>query len=410
MNGSGEKLNGKLPGFLNERFQNGRMAKHKGGSRGRILLIGRRKGAIAAASRCGWEPSTIDVAPRGEQTPGAFGGSSRLAVDQALKLFPDEPPVGVVAVATGAAVAAAAIRSHFGLPGISPETALSCHDKLIMKKAIAEAGIPCSRWVETLPDTSPADLIAELGLPLLLKMPISSGSRGVWVCDSEREVRIRFRPGLLAESFVTGTEMSVETFRAAGITVFRNHTRYLKPRWANVLPADLNPADRKPVDGLSERVHEVLGIDSGMTHMEIFLGKNGPVFGEIAARPPGGYLMELIRRAYGFDPWEILLKLAVEETPIIPDSASLFAGVWLIHPGAGEVREVNGLERIRTMEGVVHASCNLHPGDIIGKRIGSGESKGRILVEGASHRICVASLEGAAKALRISMATRGGCE
>lgn len=386
------------------------MAKHQGGAQGRILLVGRRKGAIAAARRCGWEPSTIDVAPRGEQTPGAFGGSTRLAVDQALKLFPDEPPVGVVAVATGAAVAAAAIRSHFGLPGISQETALRCHDKLIMKKAIAEAGIPCSRWVEILPNTSPADLIDELGLPLLLKMPISSGSRGVWVCDSEREVRNHFRPGLLAESFVTGAEMSVETFRAAGGTVFRNHTRYLKPRWANVLPADLNPADRRLVDGLSERVHGALGIDSGMTHMEIFLSENGPVFGEIAARPPGGYLMELIRRAYGCDPWEILLRLAVEERPSIPDRASLFAGVWLIHPGAGEVREVNGLERIRAMKGVVDASCNLHPGDIVGERIGSGESKGRILVEGASHQSCVASLEEAAKALRISIDARVGSE
>ena len=39
--------------------------------------------------------------------------------------------------------------------------------------------------------------------------------------------------------------------------------------------------------------------------MEVFLGEEGPVFGEIAARPPGGYLMDLIPRAYGFDPWEV---------------------------------------------------------------------------------------------------------
>ena len=116
--------------------------------RGKILLVGRRKHAEATARRHGWKPVTIDVPPRCEQASNAFGGSADWAIKNSLERFPKSPPVAVAAVATGAVVAAAAVREHFGLPGISREAALRCHDKLVMKKAISAAGIPCAPWME----------------------------------------------------------------------------------------------------------------------------------------------------------------------------------------------------------------------------------------------------------------------
>jgi len=188
--------------------------------RDRILLIGRRKSAIAAAKRCGWKPVVIDVQPRREQAPNAFGGTRKLAVEEAVGRFSKRVPIGVAAVATGSVVAAAAIREKFGMTGLSVEAARRCHDKLVMKKAVANAGIPCAPWIETNETTTPEQLIDELGLPVVLKMPISSGGRGVWVCHTAAEVREHLQPGSLAEGFITGTEMSVESFRSNGATVF----------------------------------------------------------------------------------------------------------------------------------------------------------------------------------------------
>lgn len=355
---------------------------------GKIILVGKRKGAVSAARRLGWEPIEIDVKARREQVESAYGGAAVWAVEHALDLLGDEKPIGVAAVATGSVVAAAAIRKHFGLPGISPETAMACHDKLVMKKAIAAAGIPCAPWVEVAEDTRAEELIDQLALPLVLKLPISSGGRGVWICKTAAEVSQNLKPGLLAEGFVSGEEMSVEAFRCDGKTIFLNPTCYLKPRWANVVPAPLDEDERRATCEIAERVYQALEIHSGISHMEVFLSKNGPVFGEIAARPPGGCLMELIRRAYDMDPWELLLRLAVGEKPKAESEPVRSAGVWLIHPGAGKVTDVRGLQLARKMPGVVHASCHLRSGDDVSARIGSGETKGRVVVEADSYDDC----------------------
>ncbi|BDS07578.1 hypothetical protein NT6N_26180 [Oceaniferula spumae] len=362
---------------------------------GKIILVGKRKGAADAARRLGLEPLEIDVKARKEQAESAYGGGVTWAVEHATELLAGEKPIAVAAVATGSVVAAAAIRKHFGLPGVSPETAMACHDKLVMKKAISAAGIPCAPWAETNEQTTAEQLIEILGLPLVLKLPISSGGRGVWICKSQDEVAKRLTKGLLAEGFVSGVEMSVEAFRYDSETLLINPTCYLKPRWANVVPAHLAESDWSAVKQLGECVYQALGIDSGISHMEIFLTKNGPVFGEIAARPPGGFLMELIRRAYDMDPWEVLLKLNIGLSPVMKTDAVCHAGVWLIHPEPGTVTAVRGLKQVKQMPGVVHASCRLKKGDEVRTRIGSGETKGRIVVEADSYQSCADQLEAA---------------
>lgn len=372
----------------------------------RIILVGKRKGAIAAAKRCGWEPIVIDVKARHEQSHLAFGGGSDWAVEHVRELFPEGEsmaPIGVTAVTTGSVIAAAAIRQYFGLPGIGLEAAMRCHDKLVMKKAIVAAGLPCAPWVETNEYTIASELIDLLGLPLVLKMPISSGGRGVWICQDEEQVERCLLSGLLAEGFVTGTEMSVETFRADGNTIFRNFTHYLKPRWANIVPADLAQDDVRQVNDLAEKVHQALGISSGISHMEVFLTEHGPVFGEIAARPPGGYLMDLIPRAYDFDPWEVLLRLSVGEVLPIPRVHVRYAGVWLIHPEEGVVSRIEGLDQARAIPNVTHASCKLRVGDTVGGRIGSGESKGYVLAEARSLSACSHALQRAVEAIQVDV-------
>lgn len=377
--------------------------KQDRGAKPTIILIGRRNGAVAAARKLGLKPVTIDVLARREQSSIAYGGTVQWALEQAILACKKSPPLAVVAVATGSVMAAAAIREHFQLPGISPTIALRCHDKLVMKKAINASAIPCAPWQETTAESTPEDLAQLLGLPLVLKLPISSGGRGVWICENLLKISQHLRPGLLAEGFIKGTEMSIETFRANGNTIFQNHSSYLVQRVSNVIPAALTPADKRSIEKISEQVHRCLGIESGISHMEVFLTRDGPVFGEIAARPPGGYIMELMRRAYGFDPWEALLSIALGQCPDLPKIATSHAGVWLLHPGEGTVDHISGLDSARSLPGITDIICPLQPGEHINARIGSGESVGRILARTSSYESCVASLQAASRELRISV-------
>ncbi len=355
----------------------------------RVVLVGRRKAAAATARRLGLRPVTI--------VPGDD------VVERAREALAERPPSAVVAVSERSVADAAAIRAALGLPGMSVNAAHRCTDKLAMKRAAAAAGVPITRWLEVEPGACAADLIDQLGLPLVLKHRVGSGGRELYVAQTAGEVAAAMRPGLLAEAFVNGVEMSVESLLAGGEVVFRNPTRYLEPRWANVVPAALPAAERARVYALVDQVHRAFGIDRGMTHAELFLTEHGPVFGEIAARPPGGYLMELIRLAYGFDPWEAVMRIELGEAPALPQQANCFAAVRVVHPGAGIVMAVSGADRASALPGVERVRLALASGDSVGPRLGAGQNVGEVVVTAGDHDTCVARLAAAAAELHIEL-------
>jgi biotin carboxylase len=310
-------------------------------------------------------------------------------------------PTAVVAVAEGAVPAAAAIREHFGLTGLSVEAAQRFHDKSVMKAAVLGAGIPgASGFVVDQIDT--ADGIAKkLGMPVVLKIPASSGGRGVFISKTISELAAAMKPRMLAESFTHGIEMSVETLIFQGRPVFRNHTKYLSPRWANILPAGLPAETTAQVNQLADRVHAALGIRDGMTHMELFLTPDGPVFGEIAARPPGGGIMGLIEQAYEFNPWRALLEISLGICPQVPEKATQYAGNWFIHPGEGTIESIDGLDRAAQVPGILAVECRSNVGDFVPERVGSGQSIGTILALAGDPDTCAQALATAIKEIQI---------
>ncbi len=153
-----------------------------------------------------------------------------------------------------------------------------------------------------------------------------------------------------------------------------------------------------------------LGVERGITHMETFLTPEASgqapvaVFGEMAARPPGGHLMRLISLAYGVDAWEHVFRIECGETPELPP-APLAAAVWILHPGAGIVRRASGIEAVRECPGVVEATLRVGPGDRIAPREGTGQEVGHILVTGATAPEAEARLRAARDALRLEVDT-----
>lgn len=359
-----------------------------------VVLVGKRRAATDAVRRLGYVPVVIQEPPRPEQARSAFGGEISL-VEEKLRGLGGAPPAAIVAVAEGSVPAAARARAFYGLPGLTPTVAARCHDKALMKRAAVQARVPCARAVFVESTTTAEELLDELGLPVVLKVPVSSGGRGVHVSHTRDDLLAHMRPGLLAERFTRGIEMSVETLLHEGAVLFQNHTRYLEPRWANIVPALLDDDSARAVSDLVTSVHAALGVDHGMTHVELFLTGDGPVFSEMAARPPGGHLMELLQLAYGFDAWEALLRMELGERVSLPSSPARFAGVWVLHPGPGTVAEVAGVDDAAAAAGVVRVRCAIDAGDRVRPRVGSGESVGEIVVEAKDAATCAARLRAA---------------
>jgi len=372
-----------------------------------VVLLGRRRGAIRAAKRLGLRALVVtDGAPDDDPDARAWSRPFRDA-DAMAALVPEllsvAPVRAVVATTEGSVVPAARLRSALGVDGTDVATAVRCTDKAAMKSAVRAAGVPCADVVTCDDGLDRDGLVARLGLPLVVKARASSGGRGMRAYGRAADVPERLEAGWLAESWVMGREMSVESIVVDGEPVFRNPTEYLVPGWANVVPAALDDVTWRQVCDVNRGVLRALGVRHGVTHLELFVDGDHVTFGEIAARPPGGYLMDLIARVYGFDPWEALLRLAVGERVELPSTPHGAAGVWLFHPGRGRVRAVRGVDAARALPGVVDVVVRVAAGDHVGERAGVGQEVGHVVVTGADRDEAAARLAAAHDAVGIEV-------
>jgi hypothetical protein len=118
---------------------------------------------------------------------------------------------------------------------------------------------------------------------------------------------------------------------------------------------------------LNDKVVKDFGVDRGMTHAEFYLTDDGPVFGEIAIRPPGGYYMELISKTYGFDAWELYINLCCgDSTNNLSFKENGCSGVFIIHPGDGVIKSIDGVDKIKDeLKGIFEFSLRVEVGDTI---------------------------------------------
>ena len=375
----------------------------------RLVFVGLRSGALDAAERLGHRvvavvekgPGPKTAARLAEVAVAPFDAPAAHWAEAARRLR--ERPDAVVALTERSVVPAAHLRAALGLGGLGVEAARRCTDKRAMKRAVRAAGVACADVVEADGAVGGDALVERLGLPLVLKTATGSGGRGARVVRERAGVPDVLPDGWLAEAFVEGVEMSAELVVGGGRTLWFNPTQYLVPTWASVVPAGLAPADAEAVRGLAEAARRALGVERGVAHLEAFLTPSGPVFGELAARPPGGHLMALVRHAYGFDPWEAALGVELGEAPDLPVRARQSAAVWIVHPGAGTVRVAEGAEAAQTLPGVEEVALRVRPGDTVRARAGSGEEVGHVIVTGATAAEAEARVRAARAALRVEV-------
>ena len=370
-----------------------------------VVFVGLRPGALDAAERLG-----LEVVAVVERRPAGLAARCArvLEVDFARRDWGEiadaleAEPAAVVALTERSVVPSALLRAALGLPGLPPEAARHCSDKRAMKRAVRAAGLPCARFVDGEEGLGAEAIVAALGLPLVLKSAVGSGSRGTRVVRSRGEMPDVLEDGWMAEAFVDGVEMSVESFVLEDETVWTNPTQYLEPAWANVVPAPLATSMREELAAFSDAARRALGVTSGMTHLEVFLTERGPVFGELAARPPGGHIMPLIRHAYGVDPWEAVLRVALGDGPGLPAQPARVAASRILHPGPGTVLEAD-LGEASSMPGVQAASLRVRPGGTVETREGTGQEVGHIIVTGETALEAESRLEIAAREVRLEV-------
>ena len=367
-----------------------------------VLIVGKRGRCYRAALRMGhtvflWSDGPLHESRKEKlagwvETPFKSCEKGLLTADvDAIQEFNIE---FVIAATESSVDIAAMIRKQFKLTGTPLKTTNLLHNKNEMKLEALKHNIPITKFHLISDQDTPEILADKLGLPLVIKPVAESGARGVKVLNSLNEIKLHAKPGLLAEAFVDGTEVSVETFIHNGVPIFHNITEYLHQWKKSIVPAAFEAELLENIININDRVIAGFGVKNGMTHAEFYLTKNGPVFGEMAVRPPGGYYMELIEYAYGFNPWKTYVELETAATPKpLPVKAKKFSCVFMIHPGAGIVDEVSGIALLKELKEVKQFKCKVEPGTLVGERDSTSSEVGHVLMSADSREALLEKLK-----------------
>jgi formate-dependent phosphoribosylglycinamide formyltransferase (GAR transformylase) len=258
----------------------------------------------------------------------------------------------------------AEVRERRGIAGMRAEAARNFRDKARMKSLLREAGLPCARHrlVSTVSDA--LDFSREIGFPLVLKPPAGAGAQATTQVHDEPALRgavaaaapSRDRPVLL-EEYVAGTEHSFETASIAGRPVWHSLTHYYPSplevlrnpwiQWCLILPREVDEPRYDDIRSAAFRALQVLGMETGLTHMEWFRRPDGTIaISEVAARPPGAQIMTVMSRAHDFDAVAEWARLMVFGEFHAPARRYAVGAAYLRGQGNGRVTAIHGLDQV----------------------------------------------------------------
>jgi len=356
---------------LQVRFTNlsGRSSGYQELNTYRVLVIGPRRGLVDALRRRQipfsiWQEKAAPDWPDAEQLVTAPLWKSTARIKQTLhREFAGTRCTHVIAGTEAAIYPAAIARRQLGARRSETTTALRCRDKLAMKEYLCDFGIPMTKFLPESATPDAAAAFATLGCPVVRKSRKSSGGKTLQIIHRESDLVLQHGSRNILEKYVAAPEASIESFINGGSIRFTNITGYHEKGFVNFVPAAFDAALTAAIETLNRRVIEALKIRWGITHLEVYLTEKGLLFGEIALRPPGGYIMNAIRHAYGFDPWEAFVAMELDEPFDFPDNPTAYTAVEVFHPGAGTVTAVRGEALVREHPSTREFRLKIRPGD-----------------------------------------------
>jgi len=259
----------------------------------------------------------------------------------------------------------AEVRERLKIRGMDTHESRNFRDKSRMKDVLRENGLPCAahRLCESAADA--ARFATTVGFPLVVKPPAGAGARNTFRVDGvdQLEGYLRSAPPspdapVLLEEFITGEEFSFDT-----VTLNRKHLLHSinvympsplevlqNPwiQWCVMTPRRLDSPRFAPIFEIGPRALDVLGMVTGVTHMEWFLRPDGRIaISEVAARPPGAQFSTLISQAHDFDLYAAWSRLLIFEKFDVPQRQFACGAAYLRGQGEGRIVAVDGLAEIQ---------------------------------------------------------------
>lgn len=272
-----------------------------------------------------------------------------------------------------------------GLPGIDPEAALNCNDKVRMRTILNKEKVDYVNFASATDEKEAFEATKKIGFPCIIKPLDNSASRGVKILHDESEVPNALKTALdncfmkkevIIEEFLKGPEYSVDTvickgkLYPAGISdrQFRPVEKY-SVQVGSMTPSLLPENTQEKMYKLMEKAAKALKIENGAFKGDLILVDNEPKIIEVTARASGGFDAQYRKPySFGIDIIKATIDIAagkeMDPTDLVPKWIK-WSKTTSVFPKPGKITKITGLEEVQNMKGVKNIFHSMKIGDIV---------------------------------------------
>lgn len=309
------------------------------------------------------------------------------SIDNILKITKID---SVIAVSERAVPTAGFIREYLGIKGLNYKDSLVFTDKYLMKEYFSklEYSLPFSK-IKSGTTTKVNDF------PVIIKPNFGSATKGIKIIYNSVELKKVMK--LLSENVTTVVEpyikvkdeFHVDSIIINGEIEFSVISKYFIPVLERNNEDGLGSFVMDKNDPLYQKIekmhhHLIASLNtenSFVTHCEFLLDEsNNLYFGEIACRPGGGKIIDLIHLAYGINFYEVVIELElnnlskikalITQSKKVNRNNKIFGWVGLpIREGV--VIDISESRVLSGIKGVLKSQIDIKQGDQVDKNFNS---------------------------------------
>ncbi|MER8804920.1 acetyl-CoA carboxylase biotin carboxylase subunit family protein [Mesorhizobium sp. M0998] len=355
-------------------------------ARALILLGGSIMGSgllyVQAAQRLGLQPITLSADPtrydyfaaKGVETIRVDTDDLDALIRECSRLQATYDIAGITGAEDSFYATASKLGRHFDLPGPNPEAIEQCCDKYTQRQLLAASGVPMPAYRLAANAADAEDSAAEIGLPVIVKPAVGSGSVGVRLCRTADEVvehtnsllggQCGAAIRILVEEFAQGPHYCIDIMgnELVGVCTldFDGPPHFVYRGGA--YPAPLTDDEYERLADVSLSCLRALGLGWGPTNVELRWTKCGPVVIEVNPRLAGSPGPQMVQLAYGIDLVTEHIKLVTgDEWNLNKSHSKTAAARFLVADRDGILNWIDGDSRAAAISGVSEVKFYFKP-------------------------------------------------
>ena len=298
------------------------------------------------------------------------------------------------------------INDKLGLMGLTEQCADNSSDKFKMKKLLKEGNVPTPKFDVLKNDTDVDKVVSELSFPVIVKAVDLHGSRGIYICKEERDLKENYKKSIkesrhnycIVEEFLEGEEFGTQAFVQNGKVLFViahgdiiKHSNNCNVPIGHYMPLYCNNDSRnEEIRVVVEKSIYAMGFDNCAVNVDLIEKDGKPYVIELTGRAGANSLPELMSKYLGFNYYEMIITNALGNSvksfmdrSIVTKDLCVMAR-QLFSSKEGFIRKIS--------YGVLNSAATLDlfvkEGSYVRKFTNSADCIGRIIYKGKNYNEC----------------------